>query len=104
MTAVIREDKIDDTIAALNQYMVAAQPIDMDAPGFAPDELAMIRQHRIGRAKLALENIGIQIAQPFGMPAASESVIMLEVVASVSPVAAAATEMAVLRMNSRRRT
>lgn len=64
MTAVIREDKIDDTIAALNQYMVAAQPIDMDAPGFAPDELAMIRQHRIGRAKLALENIGIQIAQP----------------------------------------
>ncbi len=74
MTAVIREDKIDDAIAALNQYMVAAQPIDMDAPGFAPDELAMIRQHRIGRAKLALENIGIQIAQPFGMPAASESV------------------------------
>ena len=64
MPAVIREDQIGETIAVLDQYRQAIAPLNIEHPDLADEELILIRQHRIARAKLALENIGIQIAQP----------------------------------------
>lgn len=64
MPAVIREDQIGETIAVLDQYRQAIAPLNIAHPDLADEELILIRQHRIARAKLALENIGIQISQP----------------------------------------
>lgn len=64
MPAIIREDQIGETIVVLNQYLSAVAPLNIEHPALADEELVLIRQHRIARAKLALENIGIQISQP----------------------------------------
>lgn len=64
MPAVIREDQIAEAITVLHQYLSSIAPLNIEHPDLADDELILVRQHRIARAKLALENIGIQIAQP----------------------------------------
>lgn len=76
MPAVIREDQIPVAIESLRGYMVACEPISMDPVGFTAEEIAAIQKMRIDKAKIALENIGIQVSQALspGMQAVSAAV------------------------------
>jgi hypothetical protein len=63
MPAVIREDQIPAAIESLRGYMAACEPISMDPVGFTAEEISAIQKMRIDKAKVALENIGIQVSQ-----------------------------------------
>lgn len=58
---VVREDQIDKAVDLLRQYQSAKAS---DAGDLDAEETEIIRRHRVERAKLALENMGIEILPP----------------------------------------
>lgn len=61
--ATIREDRLDAVIDLLMAYRVAlTAPIE----NLDGDEAALIRKHRIEKARRPLENAGISVAPPLG--------------------------------------
>lgn len=71
MPAVIREDQIIATVDLLVSYVEAGKPIKVGDAALSPEEVELVRGARLARAKLALENAGIQIVPPLAreMPA-----------------------------------
>lgn len=61
MATVVREDQIDRAVDLLRQYQHA---MTGDTGDLSPEESDIIRRHRIERAKLALENMGLTILPP----------------------------------------
>ena len=71
MPAVIREDQISATVDLLVNYIEAGKPIQVGDAAFSFEEVELVRSARLARAKIALENAGIQIVPPLAreMPA-----------------------------------
>lgn len=71
MPAVISEDQINAIVDLLVSYVEAGKPIQVGDAALSPEEVELVRGALLARAKLALENAGIQIVPPLAreMPA-----------------------------------
>lgn len=58
--ATIRESQIPALVALLTAYTTAQQSEIAELDG---DEAALVRNHRIERARIALENKGVQVTK-----------------------------------------